>query len=690
MTRARAAVVARSQSRHWRCSCLSGAAQAKSYSLPQAVVARADRVRRLAARPRGHHVLVLGLVLGRVPGHSRARGRARRPRFRERGWPPLPARRQHRARELRPARQVRRRRERRSACASSGTTERPTAASGRSRSRYRFRGLAVAYDDVVDVNLQVWGDEWPVAVYDLRAEMELPRPIALQGTRYRVWGAPAWVNGVVERTRTGTTLRAVNVPAGQFVEMRTVFPRRLLTSTRGARVVEGQRLRAHRRRAAGTRGRLRREPQEDRRGERQPRPDAAHARGLLARRGRRSASSFVIWFFFGRERGTGYDREYEQEPPSRGAAGDRAAAAAPGNGARVARVHGHALRPHPARLLRREAGDHREEDLGGPAHAAGRGSRAVARRRVGRAGEVRGAGRQGLRPHRRRRAGAAVEDARPHREDAHVEQQALRALQGGSVEGDRQARLVPRRRSQGLRASPSPFFVIAAVVLLWMGISGFRPESPRWTDIVQIALGVCAIVNAVVLDHRRRQHEALAASHARPVSSRPSAGRRSAAISRTFRGWTSPRRPRSRSGSGSSSTGSPSGSPSACSRARSSTCPRSCTRPARSTGSARTATSARGRAPSPSATSRRASARRWHRPPPAAPAAPAAASRAAAEAAEAAAAAAPGRSRRHESAVRLADRPEAVETHRALGGRAHAATRLQRRSIESGAYAYGW
>ena len=26
---------------------------------------------------------------------------------------------------------------------------------------YRFRGLAVAYDDVVDVNLKVWGDQWP-------------------------------------------------------------------------------------------------------------------------------------------------------------------------------------------------------------------------------------------------------------------------------------------------------------------------------------------------------------------------------------------------------------------------------------------------------------------------------------------------------------------------------------------------
>ena len=28
------------------------------------------------------------------------------------------------------------------------------------RIHYRLRGVAVAYDDVVDVNLKVWGDEW--------------------------------------------------------------------------------------------------------------------------------------------------------------------------------------------------------------------------------------------------------------------------------------------------------------------------------------------------------------------------------------------------------------------------------------------------------------------------------------------------------------------------------------------------
>ena len=30
--------------------------------------------------------------------------------------------------------------------------------------RYALRGVAVAYDDVVDVNLKVWGDEWDVGL----------------------------------------------------------------------------------------------------------------------------------------------------------------------------------------------------------------------------------------------------------------------------------------------------------------------------------------------------------------------------------------------------------------------------------------------------------------------------------------------------------------------------------------------
>ena len=39
---------------------------------------------------------------------------------------------------------------------------------------YRLRGLAVAYDDVVDVNLKVWGSEWKVPLDRLTATEVAP------------------------------------------------------------------------------------------------------------------------------------------------------------------------------------------------------------------------------------------------------------------------------------------------------------------------------------------------------------------------------------------------------------------------------------------------------------------------------------------------------------------------------------
>ena len=50
--------------------------------------------------------------------------------------------------------------------------------------------------------------------------------------------------------------------------------------------------------------------------------------------------------------------------------------------------------------------------------------------------------------------------------------------------------LVARRAS----SSPSP-----ASCSLWLGIDGLRPVAPRWSDVVLIALGVCAIVERGVL-----------------------------------------------------------------------------------------------------------------------------------------------------------------------------------------------
>ena len=103
---------------------------------------------------------------------------------------------------------------------------------------YTFVGLSVAYDDVVDVNLRVWGDEWAAELSRLEARIQLPG--RAPGDVY-VWGHPASVDGVTELDSRGrgASLRAANVPPEHWVEMRVVFPRSLLQTTSGAREEQG-------------------------------------------------------------------------------------------------------------------------------------------------------------------------------------------------------------------------------------------------------------------------------------------------------------------------------------------------------------------------------------------------------------------------------------------------------------------
>ena len=81
---------------------------------------------------------------------------------------------------------------------------------------YRLSGLAVGYDDVVDVNLKVWGDEWEQRLQRLTATMRGP------GDVVRAWGHPVWVRGDVTIDGTAALLRALDVDAGQFVELRAL------------------------------------------------------------------------------------------------------------------------------------------------------------------------------------------------------------------------------------------------------------------------------------------------------------------------------------------------------------------------------------------------------------------------------------------------------------------------------------
>ena len=173
---------------------------------------------------------------------------------------------------------------------------------------YRLRGLAVAYDDVVDVNLQVWGSEWDESLGRLIATESGP------GRVVRAWGHPVYVRGDVQLAGKRVILRAVDIPAGQFVELRTVFPRSAFASTTGMRVAKGIGLPGII--AAETADAAAFEADSDRIENAKQHPWRYVAIVLLF--GTIPALLVVgaVFWFYGRERRSGYDREYEQEPPT--------------------------------------------------------------------------------------------------------------------------------------------------------------------------------------------------------------------------------------------------------------------------------------------------------------------------------------------------------------------------------------
>ena len=173
---------------------------------------------------------------------------------------------------------------------------------------YRLRGLAIAYDDVVDVNLKVWGDEWEQRLGRLTAVLVAPAPVE------RAWGHPVSVPGDVTLDRERVTLRALDVPPKRFVELRALVPRSAFASTLGMKVRSGaalDRIAAEERDDASSYERDRRkldEALDD--------PLKPLLVLLLAALGPALAIAGFVWWRWGRELSTGYDREYEQEPPT--------------------------------------------------------------------------------------------------------------------------------------------------------------------------------------------------------------------------------------------------------------------------------------------------------------------------------------------------------------------------------------
>src|SRR5215213_11656120 len=171
---------------------------------------------------------------------------------------------------------------------------------------YRLGGLAVAHDDVVDVYWQAWGEEWQEPLGSLVATMNLPGDP--QKGDVKVFEHPASVSGETSLgpDRVSPTLVASDVPAGQFVEMRVLFPRELLSSTGGARVEQGD----------GLKKIMDQEAAEAQSASRQALFQrlqplfalllVALAAGLMA----------LVYVRYGREPKVDYSERYEREPPT--------------------------------------------------------------------------------------------------------------------------------------------------------------------------------------------------------------------------------------------------------------------------------------------------------------------------------------------------------------------------------------
>ena len=89
---------------------------------------------------------------------------------------------------------------------------------------YRVEDALVAYSDVLDLEWQVWGDQWDFDLDSLTASLGNPA-LDPADPRYRVWGKPRDVEGETSRDPGVALLEASDVREGQFVEMRVTVPR---------------------------------------------------------------------------------------------------------------------------------------------------------------------------------------------------------------------------------------------------------------------------------------------------------------------------------------------------------------------------------------------------------------------------------------------------------------------------------
>lgn len=172
---------------------------------------------------------------------------------------------------------------------------------------YRMTGVITVYDDIADLIFQVWGDQWEVRADAVTARVVLPDG-ATPGD-VRVYGHPYGIDGesFLGEDDVSPGLEASSVPPHTFVEIRVLFPPELLTSTDAVTVLSG----------SGEEVILSEEENWV-----QQANDAREAArdglllGALVFVGLVGGAGGLVYLRYGREPRTGYDREYEQFPPS--------------------------------------------------------------------------------------------------------------------------------------------------------------------------------------------------------------------------------------------------------------------------------------------------------------------------------------------------------------------------------------
>lgn len=172
---------------------------------------------------------------------------------------------------------------------------------------YRMSRVVTVYDDVADLQYKVWGEQWEVGADLVEAEVILPDG-ATEG-EVRVYGHPYGIDGRTSRgdDEVSPTLQARDVPPHRFVEIRVLFPPDLLTSSDGVTVIAG----------AGQDIILGEEEEwVERANDARTAARNGLVAGALAFVGLVGGAGGLVYLRYGREPRTGYDREYEQSPPS--------------------------------------------------------------------------------------------------------------------------------------------------------------------------------------------------------------------------------------------------------------------------------------------------------------------------------------------------------------------------------------